>query len=162
MKAGGSPLYDRFMEGSFRLRQIIGGMPHWAEVAVRAEPAEYDEVTVSDGVLDWRREVYGPNASVGGPADQLLVAEAVAGAWYALGRRGDGATRYLVTITRIVDAPADTGVGDVKFAAVAATCQAVGVESERAPFIDATGVVFPDDPADRIRRPRPGRGDGRA
>jgi hypothetical protein len=151
------------VEGSFRLRQIVGGMPHWAEVVVRAEPAEYDDVTVSDGVLDWRPEVYGPNASVGGPADQLLVAEAVDGAWYALGRRSEGATRYLVTITRIVDAPAHTSVGDVKFAAVAATCQAAGMELERAPFIDATGAVFPDDhPADRVRRPCPGRSGGRA
>jgi hypothetical protein len=49
-----------------------------------------------------------------------------------------------VTVTRIFDAPADTGVGDVKFAAVAATCQALGVELDRPPFIDASGVVFPD------------------
>jgi hypothetical protein len=44
-----------------------------------------------------------------------------------------------------VDAPADTGIGGVKFVVAAATCQAVGVELEPPPFIDAVGGVFPDD-----------------
>lgn len=130
------------MEGSFRLRKIVGGLPHVADVAVRVEPFAHDEVAVSDGVFAWRFEVYGPGAVSGGPSDQRMVAEAVEGVRYVLGRC-DGRGR-LVTVTRIFEAPADTGVGDVKFAAVAATCQALGVELDRPPFIDPSGVVFPD------------------
>ncbi|WP_281897735.1 hypothetical protein [Phytohabitans aurantiacus] len=134
------------MEGSFRLRQIVGGIPHWAQVAVRAEPAEHDDVAVLDGILARRRrEVYGPTAAVDSPADRRLVAEAVDGARYALRRRGDDATSYLVTVTQIVDAPVDTAVGDVKLAAVAATCQAIGVELKRPPLMGAGGAVFPED-----------------
>ncbi|MGC4747933.1 hypothetical protein ACLQ28_20090 [Micromonospora sp. DT201] len=130
------------MESAFRLRRIVGGVPHVADVAVRVESFTHDAVAVSEGVFAWRRKVYGPGAVSGGPIDQQMVAEAVEGVRYVLGRRdGDG---RLVTVTRICDAPADTGVGDVKFAAVAATCQALGVELDRPPFIGASGVVFPD------------------
>jgi hypothetical protein len=80
----------------------------------------------------------------GGPADQQMVAEAVEGVWYVLVRSGSGSGGRLVTVTRICDAPTDTGVGDVKFAAVAVTCQALGVELDRPPFIGASSVVFPD------------------
>lgn len=133
--------YDQIMEALFRLRRIVGGVPHFADVAVRVEPFAHDEVAVSDGVFAWRREVYGPDAVSGGPADQQMVVEAVEGVRYVLHRRdGDGC---LVTVTGIIDAPADTVVGDVKFAAVTATCQALAVELDCPPFIDASGVVFP-------------------
>jgi len=133
------------MESSYRLRRIVGGLPHMAEVAVRVDPLGHDEVAVSDEVFGWRREVYGSDAASGGPIDQQMTAEAVEGVRHVLVRHhGGGGSGRLVTVTRICDAPADTGVGDVKFAAVAATCQALGVELDRPPFIDASGVVFPD------------------
>lgn len=134
-------------ESRYRLRRIVGRMPHMADVAVRVEPFSHDEVAASDGVFVWRREVYGPNAVSGGPADQEVVAEAIEGVWYALDRSGGSGTGgggRLVTVMEIRDLLAHTGVGDVKFAAVAATCQALGVELNHPPFIDASGVVFPD------------------
>jgi len=133
------------VESTYRLRKTVGGVPHVVDVAVRVESFSHDEVAVSDEVFGWRREVYGPDAASGGPGDQGMVAEAVEGVWYVLVRgRGRGIGGRRVTVTRICDAPADTGVGDVKFAAVAAMCEALGVELDRPPFIDASGVVFPD------------------
>lgn len=130
------------MESSYRLRKYVGGVVHAVDIAVRVEPFGHDEVAVSDEAFDWRREVYGQNAVSGGPADQQMVVEAVEGVRYVLVRSGGSGGR-LVTVTRICDTPADTCVGDVKFAAVAATCQALGVELDRPPFIDASRVVFP-------------------
>ncbi|MGW3859671.1 hypothetical protein [Micromonospora arida] len=133
------------MESSYRLRKIVGGLPHMAYVEVRVEAFSQDGVAVSDEVFDWRRDVYGRSAVSGGTADLQMVAEAIEGVWYVLVRSGgsDGGGR-LVTVTSIRDSPADTGVGDVRFAAVAATCQALGVVLDRPPFIDASGVVFPN------------------
>jgi hypothetical protein len=61
-----------------------------------------------------------------------MVAEAVEGVWYVL-VRSTGSVGRLVTVTRIWDAAADTGAGDVKFAAVAVTCQALGMELDQPP-----------------------------
>lgn len=49
-----------------------------------------------------------------------------------------------MTVTTIRYFTVDTGVGDVKLAVVGATCQALGVELDRPPYIDTSGVVFPD------------------
>src|SRR5262245_12763073 len=117
------------MEAVFRVRQIVGGLPHLAEVAVTVDAAVANEITVSDDAFDWRRDVHGPNTVVGGPADQRLAAEAVDGVRYVLERLGvDGG--YRVRVTRIWDTPVDTGIGDVKVAAALATCKALGVELE--------------------------------
>ncbi|MEU8659161.1 hypothetical protein [Actinoplanes philippinensis] len=131
------------MEHSYRLRRIVSRIPHVAEVAVRVGACAHDEVVVSDEVFAWRRDLYGPQAVSGGPGDQELVAEAVEGVRYVLVRRGHSSGR-LVTVTRILDTPVDTGPGDVRFAAVMAACQALEVELDHPPFIDASGAVFPD------------------
>jgi hypothetical protein len=114
------------MEGTYRLKRILGGISHWAEVTVRIEPAERHEVTVSDDVFGWRRDVYGPEAYSGGPVDQQYVAAAIAGVSHALDRIGGAGKR--VIISKIDDAPADTCPPDVKFAAATATCLALNVE----------------------------------
>ncbi len=131
------------MDASFRLKQVAGGLLRLAEVAVRVERAERAEVIVSEAVFTWRREVYSPNARWGGPDDELLIAGAIEGVQYVLDRL-DGCDNYQVTVTKIVDAPADSTFRDVKFAAVRATCDALGVALSRPPFIDRTGAVFPD------------------
>lgn len=108
------------------------------------EAAAGDEVTVSDEAFDWRRDHYGPHAVIHQPGDQLLVTEAVEGVRYvlrSLPARGDG---YRVRVTKILDTPVDTWVGDVKVAAALAMCKALGVELEPAPRIGADGPVFPD------------------
>lgn len=132
------------MDGSFRLKRVTGGLLRFAEVAVRAELAERAEVVVSEAVFTWRREVYGPNAWWGGPGDELLITGAVEGGQYVLDRLDGCDNNYQVTVTKIVDAPADSTFRDVKFAAVRATCDALGVTLSRPPFIDRTGAVFPD------------------
>ncbi|GIE83269.1 hypothetical protein Aph02nite_92190 [Actinoplanes philippinensis] len=113
-----------------------------AKVSVRVEACAHDEVVVSDEVFAWRRDVHGPQAVSGGPGDQELVAEAVAGVRYVLVRSGHHTGRS-VTLIRILDTPVDTGPGDMKFAAAMAACQALEVKLENPPFIDASGAVFP-------------------
>ena len=121
--------------------RTVGGVPHVAFVAVRVEPCDRDEVAVSDEVFAWRRAAYRPDAK-SGPADQPMVAEAVEGVWYVLRRRAGETCR--VTVTTIRYFTVDTGVGDVKLAAAGATCQALGVELDRPPYIDTSAVMFPD------------------
>jgi hypothetical protein len=118
------------VEGTYRLKRIAGGWSHWAEVTVRAEPAERREVIVSDDAFGWRRDVYGPDAWTDGPVEREYIAAAIAGVHDALDRIGDDSTR--VTVSTIHDAPADTCPDDVKVAAAAATCLALNVD------------VFPD------------------
>jgi hypothetical protein len=43
------------MQSVFRLRQIVGGFPHLAEVEVAVEAAGRDDVDVSADVFDWRQ-----------------------------------------------------------------------------------------------------------
>ena len=116
-------------------------MSHWAEVTVRAEPAERHEVIASDDVFGWRRSVYGPEAWTDRPVDREFIAAAVAGVQYALDRIGGSGRR--VTVSTIHDAPADTFPDDVKFAAAAATCLALNVELDPPPTVEPHGIVFP-------------------
>lgn len=133
------------MEGSFWLKRYVGGLPHFAEVAVQAEPAERDEVTVSQDVYEWRKDLYGPNAASGGPDDESFVEAAAEGVRYALRHRpGDSLPGILVNVTKIRDSPMDTAPAHVKFAAVEATRQALNVELTQQPHIDRTGVIFPE------------------
>jgi hypothetical protein len=132
------------MQAVFRVLKVLGGRPHVAEVAVTVERAGRDEVTVSADAFGWRREVHGPGASVNGPADQLLAAEAVEGVRYVLARLSVPGAGYRVSVTRIWDTPVDTAVGDVKLAAALAVSAALGVELDPAPRLEATGAVFPD------------------
>ena len=133
------------MEGTYRLKRIAGGIPHWAEVTVQAEPAERHEVIVSDDVFGWRRSIYGPEAFSGGPVDQEFITAAIAGVQYALDRIGGDGQRVLVSTIR--DAPADTCPPDVKFAAATATCLALNAELDPPPTVEPHGIVFPDPTA---------------
>ncbi|WP_410817407.1 hypothetical protein [Micromonospora sp. 050-3] len=120
------------MQGEFRLRQIVGGIGHAADVAVAVEAADRDEVVVSPDAFAWLRDVYGPRAVIDRPVNDQLVAEAVEGVRYALARLGRPGG-YKVTVMKIVDLPVDTGDGDVKVAAAHAVCIALGIRLEPPP-----------------------------
>jgi hypothetical protein len=114
------------MDGEYRLRRVIGGFSHVADVVVRVEPSERDEVGVSDDVFGWRRDVYGPDAYGYGEWDDGLVAEAIAGARDVLARsEGEGRR---VTVIKIFGTEMDTQPGDVRFTAASAVCQALQLE----------------------------------
>jgi hypothetical protein len=70
-------------------------------------------------------------------------AEAIAGAEDALGKVPDGRPQYRVTVTKIQDAPVDTGPGDVKLAAAHALWAALGFVPSEIPEIGKDGPVFP-------------------
>src|SRR5690349_5037761 len=105
------------MQARFRLAQVVDGIAHVAEVEVRVEPGDGDEVAVSDAAFDWRRDVYGPAAVVLGPADDRLVDEAVAGVRNGLAVLGPDEDGIKVTVLRICDFSVDTSPGDVEAAA---------------------------------------------
>ncbi|MDP9793167.1 hypothetical protein J2S43_001679 [Catenuloplanes nepalensis] len=134
------------MEGTYRLKQIAGGVAHWAEVTVWMEPADWLEVIVSDDVFGWRRSIYGPEAWNRDPVEQEFVAAAIDGVQYALGRIGDKMKRVIIKAIR--DAPVDTLPTDVKFAAAAATCLALNVVLDPPPTIEPHGVIFPSSTAE--------------
>ena len=131
------------MQAVFRLRQIVGGFPHLAEVEVTVEAAGRNDAVVSADAFDWRQVAYGPAWGGNGSGDQLLITEALEGVWYALARLPVHGPGYRVDVTRIRDAPVDTSIGDVKLAAALAVCAALGVQLDPAPRIEAPGAVFP-------------------
>lgn len=116
------------MEAVYRLRQMVGRMAHIAEVGVRIEDADQDEVIVSPDAFFWRREVYGPDAVITLRDDHLLVAEAVAGVHRALNILPVRSAGYRVTLTRIQETPVETWPGDMLAAAANAVSQALGVQ----------------------------------
>ncbi|MDX2622697.1 hypothetical protein PV356_24720 [Streptomyces sp. WI03-5b] len=80
------------------------------------------------------------------------MAEARDGAWYALRELPVDVRSLLVEITEIAVAPADTGPGDVKFAAAHAVWQALGHLPSRPPFTGADGnPLFPaEETSDQV------------
>ncbi|AZK97585.1 hypothetical protein B7R87_29635 [Streptomyces tsukubensis] len=123
------------MEGIFRLRRQTNRWARFAEVSVRLVPAASAGVVVRADVLRWSH----PSAAVGSAE-----AEAREGAWYALRGLPAGVRSLLVEVTEIAIAPADTGPGDVKFAAAHAVWQALGYLPPRPPFTGEDGnPVFP-------------------
>ncbi|PRY00943.1 hypothetical protein [Allonocardiopsis opalescens] len=132
-------------EAAHRLRRYVGGVPHLAEVTVRGEPAGRDRVTVDPDALGWRRAVYGPGAAIGGAEDERWAAEARAGAAYALRRSADGRAPLAVTVVRIYGTYADTGPGDIEFAAAVAVAELLGTGwGASPPVLGAHGAVFPE------------------
>ncbi|GAB2619555.1 hypothetical protein Aab01nite_33650 [Paractinoplanes abujensis] len=113
------------MDGEYRLRRMIGRLSHVADVVVRVEPSARDEVTVSDDVFGWRRDVYGPDAYGYGEWDDQRAAEAIAGVRDAVARSGGDS--YRVTVIKIFCTETDTQIGDVRFAAAQAVARALGI-----------------------------------
>lgn len=105
-------------------------------------PAAENAVLAGDDPYGWRRDVYGPDAWIGGPEDEGMVAEAVDGAEHALAEHAGGP--HEVTVLSIRNSNVDTCPGDVRFAAVHATAQALG-------FTPA------DTPVTRLIKPEPFR-----
>lgn len=127
----------RFLRGfpvaRFRLLENFDRIAHVAEVEVKVEPADRDEVSVSAGAFDWRREMYGPAAVIHGPGDDQLVDEAIAGVRHGLILVGPREAGLRVTVLRISDFPVDTSPGDVERAARQALYLSLGVQPEPAP-----------------------------
>lgn len=127
------------MDGIFRLRRQTNRWARFAEVSVRLEPAASAGVVVRADAFRW-----GHLAAVDGAGDARAVVEAREGAWYALRELPAGVRGLLVEITEIALAPADTGPGDVKFAAAHAVWVASGYLPPRPPFTGQDGnPVFP-------------------
>ncbi|UIX33159.1 hypothetical protein [Streptomyces sp. GQFP] len=127
------------MDGSHRLRRQTNRWARFAEVSVRLTPAASAGVVVCADVFAWRR-----SAVVDGAGDAGAAVEARVGAWYALRELPDGARSFLVEITEIVTASADTGPGDVKFAAAHAVWRALEHIPSCPPFTGEDGnPVFP-------------------
>ncbi|ADD43749.1 hypothetical protein [Stackebrandtia nassauensis] len=124
------------------LKRYLAGHPHYASVTVEAKPAAHDEVAVGDDVYGWRRDVYGPNAAIGGTDDDRMLAEAVEGVRYVLAQSVPR-DRFLVTVTRVLETLADTNVGDVKLAAALACCEAIGITLADPPRLEPGGALFP-------------------
>ncbi|MGY1503734.1 hypothetical protein ACW4TU_45485 (plasmid) [Streptomyces sp. QTS52] len=125
----------------------------FAEVGVRLAPAAKAAVVVCADVSGRHR-----SAAVD---DARNAADAQDGAWYALKELPDDANNFLVEITEIITAPADTGPGDVKFAAAQAVWQALGYVPSDPPFIGKDGSpVFPSSPAERERPAASGENGG--
>ncbi|MFF0015464.1 hypothetical protein [Streptomyces sp. NPDC005374] len=129
------------MESTYRLRRQTNRWARFAEVGVRVVPATRAEVVIGADVFGRRR-----SAAVDGGLNVDSEAEAREGAWYALRRLPEHAGDLLVEITAVVVAPADTGPGDVKFAAAHAVWQALGHVPSHPPFTGGDGSpVFPAD-----------------
>ena len=127
------------MDGNFRLRRQTNRWARFAEVSVRLAPAASAGVVVRADVFRWSH----PAA-----ADGSAEAEAREGAWYAVRELPASVRNLLVEITEIAVAPADTGPGDVKFAAAHAVWQALGHLPSRPPFTGEDGnPVFPAEEA---------------
>lgn len=127
----------RAMDGSHRLRRRTNRWARFAEVGVRLTPA------VSAGAVVCA-DAFGRRLSAVVAGDIDASTEARDGAWYALRELPNDARGFLVEITEIVTAPADTGPGDVKFTTAQAVRRALGHLPSRPPFTGADGnPVFP-------------------
>ncbi|MER7671658.1 hypothetical protein ABTY61_24810 [Kitasatospora sp. NPDC096128] len=100
------------MEGAYRLRRQTSRWARFAEVAVHVAVAAEPGVRMDAGLVE----------------EEGLREEAREGVWYALMRLPEEDRGVLVSVVDIVTAPADTGPGDVKFAAAHAVWRAVGRE----------------------------------
>ncbi|MFD9688532.1 hypothetical protein ACFXPX_05840 [Kitasatospora sp. NPDC059146] len=109
-------------------------------VAVAAGPAVRVVAEVSGG----RGASFGIAVGAGCAEAERFREEARDGARYALMRLPEEARGVLVSVVEIVTAPADTGPGDVKFAAAHAVWRALGREPDRWPWTGEDGdPVFP-------------------
>ncbi|MFH9350862.1 hypothetical protein [Kitasatospora sp. NPDC017646] len=133
------------MEGAFQLLRQTSRWARFARVRVQVTPADHTGVEVGPDPFGWRRPLYGPEAWACGYDDDLR-AEAVSGVRYAWERlAGPDRPQVLVVITEIVERAADTGPGDVRFAAAHALWEAVGVEPSVRPYLAEDGPpVFPE------------------
>lgn len=127
----------------FRLLRQTSRWARFAQVTVEVTRCNEPTVRLGDDVFGWRRAVYSPDAWPC-PYDDELRREASEGAGYALKRIASPTPQVLVFVTEIVERTADTGPGDVKFAAAYAVWRAIGQEPMDPPYIDQEGVpVFP-------------------
>lgn len=131
------------VEGTFRLLRQTSRWARFAEVTVEVTPCDAPAVMLGDDPFGWRRAVYGPDAWPC-PYDDDLQREAAEGAWYALKRLASPTPWVRVIVTQIIERTADTGPGDVKFAAAHAVWRAMGQAPTDPPHIDQDGIpVFP-------------------
>ncbi|MER7834788.1 hypothetical protein ABTY98_02460 [Streptomyces sp. NPDC096040] len=132
------------MEGKYRLLRQTSRWARFAQVTVRGSVATEPEVRMGPEVFGWRGWSYGSAVCASPADDQRIQTEAWEGAWYALMCLPEEDRGVLVSVVEIVTAPADTGPGDVKFAAAHAVWQAVGREPDQHPWIGEDGnPVFP-------------------
>ena len=134
----------RTVEGKYRLQRQTSRWARFAQVTVHGAVASEPEVRMGPDVFRWRGRAYGSAVCARRAGDERIQAEAREGAWYALMCLPESARGVLVSVVEIVTAPADTGPGDVKFAAAHAVWQAVGREPDQPPWIGEDGnPVFP-------------------
>ena len=101
------------MEALFRLLEIRDGIAHVAEVGIRAQTADHDEILLSTSMFAWRREAHGPDAVMQLESDAALVREAIDGVQDGLERVSrDHGGGYRVTVTKIWESAVDTSPGD--------------------------------------------------
>nr|BFD89424.1 hypothetical protein KitaXyl93_07840 [Kitasatospora sp. Xyl93] len=132
------------VEGKYRLLRQTSRWARFAQVTVHGSVATEPAVRMGPDVFGWRGRSYGTAPCAGRADDQRVEAEAREGAWYALMHLPEEARGVLVSVVEIVTAPADTGPGDVKFAAARAVWQAVGRQPDQHPWIGEDGnPVFP-------------------
>jgi len=127
------------VEGTYRFFRQIFGRGHFAEVKVSLVPADQSSVVVAEDTFGWLTAMY-PATDVSSSHDDLR-GEAIDGVRYAV---RDVGRSFAVIITKIVYTVADTGPGDMKFAAAHAVWQALGQPARRPPSIEESGVQFPD------------------
>lgn len=118
------------MDAEYRLFVQSQGRPHFAVVRVRYEAHAESAVDVAEDSL--------PAAT--SDADGYK-REAADGARYALAAAAQGGH---VTITNIGFTHADTGPGDVKYAAAQAVWEAMGWRPDTPPVIEGSEVWFPE------------------
>lgn len=134
----------QIVEGKYRLARQTSRWARFAQVTVHVDVATEPEVRVGPDVFGWRDRSYGVLVGASRADDQWIQAEAREGAWYALLRLPKEDRGVLVSVVEIVTAPADTGHGDVKFAAAHAVWEAVEKHPDQHPWIGENGSpVFP-------------------
>ncbi|WP_406274836.1 hypothetical protein OH779_40280 [Actinacidiphila glaucinigra] len=132
------------VEGKYRLALQTSRWARYALVTVHGAVAAAPEVRMGPDVFGWRGRLYGTAVCASRADDQRIQAEAREGVWYALMHLPEEARGVFVSVVEIVTAPADTGPGDVKFAAAHAVWRAVGREPDQHPWIGEDGnPVFP-------------------
>jgi hypothetical protein len=128
------------MEGTFRLQRQTSRWARFAQVTVEVIPCDADpDVVIGADVFGWRRALYGPDAWPY-PYDDDLRLEAMQGARYALEQVANPRPQVRVVIREILERTADTGPGDVKFAAAHAVWRAINREPADPPWIDQDGT----------------------